>query len=308
MSRQYLRKIGLIVSAGEEGLDLSQMHIRFKVRQIDVSTPNTADIRVYNLSETTAQRIRKEYQQVSLQAGYENGNYGVIFSGTIKQVRFGKENNTDTFLDILAADGDKAYNFAVVNKSLAAGSSLADRAKAVGEATAPMGTKMGDTSGLVGGTLPRGRVLFGLAREQMDDISETGNVSWSIQNGQVVMVSDTGYLPGEVVVLNSQTGMIGIPEATNDGIQISCLMNPLLKIGTRVQINNKDINQTQVNSQGFPQYTNITYIAQTSADGIYRALVIDHEGDTRGNPWFSVATCLAVDPSSQPDNSVKAYG
>ena len=45
-------------------------------------------------------------------------------SGLIKQVRIGRENGTDTFLNIAAADGDKAYNFAVVNATLAAGAGL----------------------------------------------------------------------------------------------------------------------------------------------------------------------------------------
>lgn len=308
MTAQYPRKVGLIVSEGDSGIDLSEMHIQFKVTQQDASAPNTAEIRVFNLKDDTAQRIQNEYQHVALQAGYDGGQFGKIFEGTIKQVRRGKVNATDTFVDILAADGDKAYNFAVVTKSLAAGSTLADRAKAVGEATAPLGTKMGDTSSLFGGTLPRGRVLFALGREEMDNISDSGNVSWSIQNGEVVLVSDTGYLSGEAVVLNSLSGMVGVPEATNDGILVTCLLNPLLRIGGRVQIDNKSINTTNVREQGYPRYTDITYIAQTSNDGFYRVLVIDHEGDNRANPFYSKLICLAVDPSSKPDNSVKAYG
>ncbi|MGC8165472.1 hypothetical protein ACP3WT_28400, partial [Salmonella enterica] len=68
----------------------------------------------------TRQRIEQEFTRIVLQAGYA-GNYGIIFDGSVKQVRRGRENQTDTYLDITAADGDSAYNFAVVNTSLAAG-------------------------------------------------------------------------------------------------------------------------------------------------------------------------------------------
>lgn len=308
MTQQYLRKCGLVVTEGSSGLVLDEMRIQFKVTQQDVNAPNTAEIRVFNLKDSTAQAIQNEYQQVALQAGYEGGNFGKIFSGTIKQVRRGRLNATDTFVDIYSADGDKAYNFAVVNKSLAAGSSLADRAKAVGEATQPMGTKMGDTSGLTGGILPRGRVLFALGREEMDNIAESGNVSWSIQDGVITLIQDTGYLPGEAVVLNAKSGLIGVPEATNAGIQVRCLLNPLLRIGTRLQIDNRSITNTTIKQQAYPRYTDINFNASLSADGFYRALVIDHEGDNRGNPWYSTITCLAVDASSQASNSVQAYG
>ena len=43
------------------------------------SRAKTAVIRVYNLSASTQGTIKKEFQGVMLQAGYENGAYGIIF-------------------------------------------------------------------------------------------------------------------------------------------------------------------------------------------------------------------------------------
>ncbi len=167
-----------------------------------------------------------------------------------------------------------------------------------------------DTSALAatGGVLPRGKVLFGLAAAHLNDIADTGNCSWTIENGKLVFTSNTGYQPGEAVVLNSQTGMVGIPEATTNGIEVSALLNPNIKIGTRVQIDNASINQTQINQQGFPTYTDLTFVANTSADGFYRALVVSHSGDSRGNDWYTKMTCLAIDASAAAGSSVLAYG
>lgn len=309
MTTQYLRKCTLVVSTGTEGLDLSQMRIRFRVSQADVDAPNTCQIRVWNLKPDTARRIQKEFDTVVLQAGYE-GNEAIIFQGTIKQVTRGRESAIDSFVDIYGADGDLAFNFAVVNQAIAAGASLTQQAKIVTDAMSPLGVSAGDVSALAatGGVLPRGKVLFGLGRAAMGDIANTAQCSWSIQDGKVVVTRLTGYRPGEIVVLNSKTGLVDIPEATNNGVEIQCLLNPQIRIGGRVQIDNAGLNQTTVREQGFPRYTDINFFASEDGDGIYRVLVAEHEGDTRGQEWYTYLTCLSIDPSAAADQSVLAYG
>lgn len=309
---QYLRKVGLVVSGSDgSGLDLSQMRIKFHVEGMDVDRPKTAIIRVYNLAAATVNTIKTEFQSVMLQAGYENGAYGIIFKGTIKRIRNGKESPVDTFLEIMAADGDQAFNFAFVNKTLAAGATLQQQAQVSIDAMKASGSVTdSDTTALqsTGGVLPRGKVLFGLASAHLNDVADTGNCSWTIENGKVTFISNTGYLPGEAVVLNSQTGMVGIPEATNNGIEVTALLNPNIKIGTRVQIDNASITQTQINSQGFPNYTDISFVANVTNDGFYRVLVVEHYGDTRENEYYSKMICLALDASAAPGSSVLAYG
>lgn len=310
MTQQYLRRCSLIVSTGSQGLDLSALRIQFRVMQADVDSPNTLVARVWNLSRQTAQSIRDEYQQVTLQAGYQAGNFAIIFQGTIKQVKQGRANARDTYVDIFAGDGDEAYNFAVVNKALAAGSKVRDQLDATTQAMQKFNVSQGYIPNELGtgGTLPRGKVLFGMAREQMNQITASTGTSWSIQNGKVIVIEETGYLPDEVAVLTSDTGLIGSPEATENGVEATILLNPLIKIGQRVQINNASINQRKIIEQGFPRYSDLSFPANTTADGIYRALVIEHEGDTWGDPWYSYITCLAVDPSSSPGSSVLPSG
>lgn len=324
MSDQYLRKVSLVVygssatpgGAGAEqpGIDLtpegqpSPFKIIFNICQFDADTPNTAVIRVYNLSRETAQQIRDEFQQVVLQAGYEGGNFGIIFKGTIKQVRTGRANATDTFVDIFAADGDIAHNFAIINQTLAAGASIQDRAAAIAKAMDPGLSEKGITIPLdagTGGVLPRDKVLFGLASVKMTDLADTVECSWSIQNGKVEVISRTAYKAGEAVVLNSRTGLIGVPEATNNGITVTCLLNPNIRIGTRLQIANSDINQTSIRQQSFPRYSDVNFFAAVTADGIYRSIVVEHQGDTRGGEWYTKIICLALDPSSPAASSVK---
>jgi hypothetical protein len=322
MTDQYLRRVSLVVYGGSDpaqpgaeqpGINLTPdgqppLKITFKVYQFDADTPNTAVIRIYNLSDETAQKIQTEFQQVVLQAGYEGGNFGIIFKGTIKQVRRGRRDAVDTFVDIFAADSDIAHNFAIVNTTLAPGSKVQDRADAIAKAMNPYLAEKGVTlpqDAGTGGVLPRDKVLFGLASANLTSLTDTVECSWSIQNGKVEVISRTAYKAGEAVVLNARTGLVGTPEATNNGISLTCLLNPNIKIGTRVKIDNASINQTTIREQGFPRYSDINFFASVTNDGIYRPIVVEHEGDTRGGEWYTKIICLALDPSSPASSSVK---
>lgn len=323
LDQQWKRKATLIVAAGDDGLDLSELRFKFVIRQSDEESPNTATIRVYNLSDDTMRKITGrapvEYTRVILQAGYEYSAFGVIFDGTIKQFRKGRENATDKYLDILAAMGDIEYNFGVCNSTLAAGSTHEDRLKAI---AAGMGLDVGQVTPLnTGGVLPRGKVLWGMGRALMRCEAATRGATWSVQNGKVDVVSLTGYLPGEAVVLSALTGMVGIPEQTDQGIRVRCLLNPKLRIGGLVQIDNASINQTMqadLRASGFEsrelpggaqlaydRNAGLQFLASVASDGFYRVYVVEYAGDTRGKEWYSDIICLAADKSS---GTVKAYG
>lgn len=293
---QYLRSIKLTIGDNTEALDLSELRIRFAIRRGDISTPNTADIRVYNVSDKTAQLVQTEFTRVRLEAGYE-GNFGVIFDGTVIQVRRGRESQTDTYLDITAVDGDSAYNFAVVSTSLAAGSTPDDHLQAALKSMESRGITMGEGGALSANKLPRGKVMFGMTRDYLDTLGKTQDLSWSFQDGKLTLIPNTAYLPGEAVVVNSATGMVGLPEQTQNGITVKMLLNPSVKVGRRLQINNASIQQMRYGLAIADQKAN--GMAQVSlhldADGFYRSIVVNHSGDSRGNEWYTDVICLAID-------------
>nr|WP_314614261.1 hypothetical protein [uncultured Pseudomonas sp.] len=294
---QYLRQISLKIGNDSEAIDLSELRIRFSVRRGTISTPNTADIRVYNVSAATAKKAQlKEFGRVVLQAGYA-GNYGVIFDGTIKQVRRGRESQTDTYLDITAADGDSAYNWSVINMSLAAGSTAQDHLKAAVQAMEGRGVTMGDSGTLSTNKLPRGKVMFGLTRDVLDNLGRTQDVSWSIQDGKMTLIPNTAYLPGDAIVVNYQTGMVGLPEQTQNGVNVRMLLNPSVKIGRLLKLDNASIQQFRYGVSLYDQANNDIIHNQIalSADGTYKTMVADHFGDTRGNEWYTDVICVSVD-------------
>ena len=301
---QFGRKVSLIIGQDSgDALDLSELRFRFDVRRGDLQTPNSARVRVYNVSADTARRAQKEFTRLVLQAGYP-GNFGIIFDGTIKQVRRGRESQTDTYLDITAADGDSAYNFAVVNTTLAAGSTPADHVAAACTAMNTFGVTQGYLPELPSNPLPRGKVMFGMAREFMRWTARTCQTVWSIQDGKAIMVPETSYMPGEIPVITAETGMVGLPEQTQNGITIKMLLNPSVKIGRLIQIDNASVQQYEYSLNVGQQAQNerIEQQAKLQDDGYYYVMVAEHYGDTRGNDFYTDVICLAADVTVLPDN------
>lgn len=312
MNNQFGRKVGLFVFSGENALDLSQFKIQFKTENADQESPNNAVIRVYNLSKATIKKIKGEYSEVVLNAGYENGNYGVIFQGTIKQYKEGKLTGTDTFLDILAADGDIAYNQGVVSMTLAKGHTPKDQINAIANSIEVKGTDTGSLKiDKQHSPSIRGAVLFGMARARLRNLASNLDSSWSIQDGKITFMDNRGYAEGEAVKINVGTGQIGVPEQTDEGIKVKCLLNSRLRIGGLVHLNNSEITQLLFQNPDaapvrYNQWAGFQPLAPLSPDGFYRAFVVTHEGDNRAGPWYSELICLSVDRTAPADQAVGA--
>ncbi|MGO4738656.1 hypothetical protein AB4099_19060 [Bosea sp. 2KB_26] len=293
MTRQWIREVSLSIDAGGESIDVSALRIRFKVAQNRLQTPNIAEITVTNLKEETAQKIKKEGQIVTLKAGYVGGSEG-LFKGNLIQKRVGRENPVDTYLTMLAQSGDKAYNFATVSKTLAAGSTFKDQVDVVLEAMKPHGITAGYIADLGSKKMPGPRTLFGMARDTMRDIAFSTGTSWFIEDDKLNVTKNNEPRPGEAFVLNSTTGLIGRPVQTLDGIIVRMLLNPKVRPDTRLKIDQGSIDEAAFNPNFTGEVSN-AMIPSLADDGLYRVLVADHHGDTRGNSFYTDAICIRAD-------------
>lgn len=306
MSQQYLRQSSLFVSDGKTALDLSQLHFTFEIFAAEVQTPNNAIIRIFNASPTTEKSIKNQYKQVILQVGYQGGLKGVIFNGTIVQVRRGRANATDRYIDIVAADGDVPYNFAKVKKTLDGAITNMSQLSAIDEAmTAAGANPLGPipTTSYTGGILPRGKVLYGMARDHMRNLARNTGTTWSFQNGSLTSSPLTGLLSDRAIRLTAKTGLIGMPEQTDNGIRVRCLINPQITPGVQIQLDNATINEALIDIS----FTAINLFADPATDGFYKVIVVEARGDTRGNEWYQDITCLAVNPSAKVGQQVNPY-
>jgi hypothetical protein len=87
--------------------------------------------------------------------------------------------------------------------------------------------------------------------------------------------------------------MISIPTQTNEGIEATALLNPLLTIDARVMIDEKFISGTTDEDSREKR-------APLASNGVYRILSLSYIGDTFGTDWYTKMVCIAVDESA-PD-------
>lgn len=270
---------------------------------------------VVNGGNPPQQQHQYLYNQVQLTVGYQNGPKSLLFTGDIVTYKFGKERNVDSYLELIAADGDSFHNETVVSFTTPAGSTPAQQMAPLlssGNLTPSQATTdLLNQTGGIGKDAIRGKVSFGLARLAMNTIARNLGTRWSVQNGTLVLVPITGYLPGTVITINSSTGMIGTPEATDKGVVVRCYINPLIQIGQAVQLLTSDIQQTlvvfsELSGASITKNQFIATVPNNAPTALFRVIIAEHRGDTRGNDWYSELTCLAIDPSAPINASVNA--
>lgn len=326
VSLQYLRNVSLVVGTpGGSALQLGALRVVFQVKRGDLETPNTCDVRIYNLSDNTANQLRAsknglpEFTQLQLSVSYGSQPLAQVFYGSIVQVRIGREDQRNSYVDITAAEGDEPYNFASSAFSLAAGATpmtavqrlLGDMSRwSYGDPT----QKSTDGQGIVLGYIPpsiqnsttrsiRGRVYYGDCRKETRQLSKSQDCEWSIQNNQLTLIPKTGYIPEPVVLITPGTGLIGVPEQTQTGLKLRVLMNPAIKIGRTIKLDSSNVNQLRYGQDFGSIATNLQLqdsVTKLNADGLYYVMRAEHQGDSRGVPWYTDLTCLAVDATNLP--------
>lgn len=306
MTQQYLRKVRLVVGGSSSpgisanpngGIDLSELHIQFVVRNATSQSLKMARIMVFNLKADTANQIQNEFTRIELSAGYGD-QVGLIFKGEIAIVRNGRLNATDTFVEIVAQDGDSAYNYAVSNRTLAKGWTPDNLYGALLQDLSAYGVTAGYKPDFSTESASRGAACYGMTRDYLRDLAEQQGCEWGIEDGKLNFIPVTNYVPGEAFVLNAASGLIGTPTQTTGGIEITSLLNAQIKAGGQVKIDNASLTTQTIRQQITGQAPQL--VAGTDKDGSYKALCVEHTGDTRGLEWYTKMICVAVDGTAFP--------
>jgi hypothetical protein len=291
VNNQFIRRFSLTLGNDSQITDLSDLHCTFSIKQADKETFQSATVRIYNISEKTLNALAaQEYLTMTIQAGYVNGNYGTIFLGVVIQARFGRDNPTDTYLDIIAGEGYIAQQ-QVMSLTMSAGATMQDVAE---QAAQSSGLHLKPYDFIPGAKLPRGKTIYGMARDTLHIAAATAGFSYFYDNkGNIAFVPLESSIPGTATVINSDTGMIGWPEQTQAGIKVRTLLNPLLDVASAIKIDNKSIRAMGV-TPSYQWINDVATFPHIAADGLYRIYVIEHSGDTRGNAWYSDITGLSL--------------
>jgi hypothetical protein len=269
-----MRRYRVIVA----GLDISNLHCVFKIEKSMSSEPNKSTLRIYNLSPQTRNSITSG-KRVTIEAGYEQGQYGLIYDGDVVVVVNSGVNGIDKLTRIIAQDGDLFLNSGFINVSYSAGQKSIDYFnQAVGSAG---GETDSVTDAAKASALPRGKVMFGNTGDYMRQFAKNEEALFFIDDGKINLVKAADPPRGQVVSLSPSSGLIGTPEMTEDGIKGKCLLNPMLKLNGLVHIDNSHVEL----STGLTLAANVT--GGGLSTGIYKLIQFVHTGDNRGNDWYT---------------------
>jgi hypothetical protein len=295
MGQQWLRawqlSAGGVMASGD-------LRVVFDIKSAINGNPGNAIIAVYNLSPNTAQSIFKA-KTVTFAAGYQGG-IGMIFSGDVVQVNLGKDNATDTTTTVFAKASDVAHNTGVVNKTLKAGSTGMDVYKTVLQAMPGMSQGRIPTDALQQLKYPRSVTMFGPARNFMRTLAQSinGIFHYDALAPQVHITQNNDMGKGSPIILNSDTGMIGLPIQNLNGINVRCLLNPQIQINSVIHIDQKSIQRISpdLTVQGEPTLGDTAGIFRggIDSDGLYRVVYLEQVGDSRGESWFCECNCIAL--------------
>lgn len=306
MTLQWERKCRLTVQINNgqpEALDLSDFKIAFHIGQATTSTPKAAEFYIYNISKSTMNRLAGSNNErvdtiVTLECGYSTGPLEVVFKGRVFQYRRGRDNPTDTWLCILARSGDSFKSTALINQCVPAGTTIDDTGKILISEANKQGIEKGDLVDLRQQQYPRGRVFFGSLEQNLRQFYEENNMLIDFSDETLSIAPLVGYTVAPVQILTPRTGMVGMPQLTSDGLKVTCLLNPKMKWGGRVQV---DMSNLQTESY------DIAYGGQevdqpqkdprmaTNAGGLFLIRSVEHYGDTRGNDWYTSLVCIGID-------------
>lgn len=251
-------------------------------------------------------------------------NYGLIFSGEIRYSVTGKDSPIDSYVLIQAADTDLAFATSITNQTLAAGYTTEDMFRLLMKDFEAKGATVGRTPVFPPTVFPRGRVLFGMTRHLMDNVAAQCGATWQFVDGQLNMLPGGEYMH-DAIVLNSATGLIGMPQQTiGNGVNVRALINPNIRVNGLIQLDQASVYRTALSNNDIAmaggritdQNTdgNITLSGTTAqpasiaTDGVYVVKGIMYTGDTRGQPWYMDMMCEARGAADMPSSTALQRG
>lgn len=211
--------------------------IHFDVRRMPMQGDSCATIDIHNLQPTTRNALFLDYfdfeniQMVTLEAGYQNGKFDLIYKGRIVTCRTRHE-LTENITRIEAQSGLYVLD-SYISSSMGQGQYTEDVAK---EAISKMtGVEKGALS-MEAISIPRPVALVGNEMAVLQTYTK-GNAI--IDNERVIVIGKDQCIDGDVRVIDDETGLLGVPEREQVVLKVRCIFEPRIKVGQGLEIKSK---------------------------------------------------------------------
>jgi len=245
---------------------------------------NTAQIKVYNLSEETFEILSKGGYYISLNCGY-NDVSNLIFYGKIKNVLRSKQgSDIVTTLYCYTSMGDDAYIAeAYVNiKLIDLLTQLADKIK-VKKLIVNLDKSLANMK-------VSSYTIMSNAKEALNLLGLKYNFIWYYDNN-ILNIEAANYKKINFKI-NQNTGLIKPPVRTEAGVDIEMFLNPFVNPNDRFELSSKfsDYNLAgveyvqRIQSGGFSDKREVD---TSNYIGVYSILRLVHEGSSHTNTWYT---------------------
>lgn len=140
---------------------------------------------------------------------------------------------------------------------------------------AGLATQMGLTYENSGVSVQLSNPYFpGTALSQVQAAAQAANVNYLLDDGVLAVWPKGGSRGGAIPLLSPETGLVGYPQHTENGIRVTTLYNPAIQFGGRVQVES----------------------SLTPARGTWTVFSVQHElaSELPGGPWFTTLDCSVL--------------
>lgn len=261
---------------------IKDLRVQFRVRKDLGKAPNTCEVTITNMSDTTRTDLETKPLNVQLEAGYDDV-YRFMFLGDLRFAMTTLDGpNWHTLLQL--GDADCHYRWARMNRTYGDGTSvrtvLKDAAKSMGLEL----PKNVEDDPVLDEVFKGGTLAYGHTRDQMTRLLVPYGYSWSIQNGQLRILRDDRTHADTYKEINEANGMIGTPEfgtppksGKPPHVTVNMLLYPELNPGDKVLLTSK------------------------YKKGFFRVEAVDHNGDTHGRNWETRAELKTLEQAAIDD-------
>lgn len=253
---------------------MTDLRVQYKVKKTSRKEPNSAEITITNLSQQTRAAMKAKGARVVLQAGYV-GTVSQIFAGDARVITHVHEHDKGDWSTILrCGDGERAYLFGQISKSYGANTPVRT---VLNDVVAALGIDPGNSRDVtISESFLNGYVAHGRAATELERLLKGRGFAWSVQDGRLQILGQTATT-STITVLSAKSGLVGSPEfGTPDKkggpsyLKIKSLLQPQIRPGGKIKLDS------------------------ISVKGTFRAVTVEHEGDTAGGNWYTTVDALPV--------------
>ncbi len=259
----------VLIGQNGQAIQIENLFIKFEVVKEAVRTPGEGFIKIYNLNENNETRIKEQFEQVRLLAGYDD-NIGIIFNGdgrNVERDRQGLDRVSNVTLGgnvqrITRARVDRSYEGQVTVRQIIQDALPSFNLDFDSLDVIPLNATQQDFA-FSGRTSDMFKML--LTPLNINFFESDGSISFSVRGEPRQNVN--------AFLVSQNTGMVGTPSITDNGIKVTTLLNAQLNLNDPIRVVSEVLQRAP---SGDAQNAKAS-----EQQGFYKITKLVHRGDNR---------------------------